>query len=123
AGQDAGRVSANLIRVYPLFIRLQYAIWGILCSGRPGIQNLELSYNAVFYSLRCLSRPPLAAYLRKRRVQDGELLLVTNEDGMEERCGNESIGVDFGAAGDGDQCQVRKRVASQAQRSNGTCRC
>ena len=65
--------------------------------------------------------PVSAARLVKRRVQDGELPLMTNEDGMEERCGNESIGVDFGAAGDRDECQVRERVASQAQRSNGTC--
>jgi hypothetical protein len=65
----------------------------------------------------------LAAGPGKRGVEDGELALVTDEDGMEERCGDESIGVDVGAAGDGDQCQVGERVVSQAERANGTCRC
>jgi len=67
--------------------------------------------------------PVSAASLVKRRVQDGELPLVTNEDGMEQRCGNESIGIDFGAAGDRDHGQVHRRVVSKSQRSNGSCRC
>src|SRR5580658_9459714 len=56
--------------------------------------------------------------LRKCGVQDDKPSMAANENGMEERGGDQPVRVDFGTAGQSDHGEAGDRVASQAERTD-----